>query len=89
MLYQIGEVQRQTSNVIPSTRLVGLTMTAQIRDDNVVLHCEPGDVAFEDEAGACEAMQLAQVNWLLGRWGRHYNHQNQRWAGAAAVGLVV
>ena len=56
MLYQIGEVQRQTSNVIPSTRLVGLTMTAQIRDDNVVLHCEPGDVAFEDEAGACEAM---------------------------------
>lgn len=69
MLYQIGEVQRQTSNVIPSTRLVGLTMAAQIRDDNVVLHCEPGDVSLEDLSGAREAMQLVQSQLVVGKVG--------------------
>jgi hypothetical protein len=69
MLYQKGEVQRQTSNVIPTPRLVRLPMTAQIRDDDVVLHREPGDVSLEDLSGAREAMQLAQsqlVVWKVG-----------------------
>ena len=56
MLDQIAQVHRQTRNVIPTIRLVGLAMAAQIGDDDMVRFCEPGDVALEDEAGACEAM---------------------------------
>jgi hypothetical protein len=48
MLYQIPQVQCQTGNVIPSSRLVGLAMAAQIGDNYVKSCSERVDVTLED-----------------------------------------
>lgn len=56
MLEEIPQVHRQPGNVVPAPGLFGVAVSAQVGHEDMVALGEGGDVAFENCAGAGEAV---------------------------------